>query len=161
MDLEAASNREGLGKNLGFALGVCSGPKSTVIDFPIFGFESTNPCVVRGRLKSSRVGAAQPLASWRTPLGSSGPLQVVKGCPANPCRTHVCLEAASSREGLSGKPLSNLEAASSREGLSGEPLGLSGEPLSIWRPPQVVKGCPANPWGCPANPCPFGGRLKS
>ena len=74
-------------------MGVCSGPKSLAIDFPIFGFGSTNPCVVRGRLKSSRVGAAQPLASWRIPLGS---LQVVQGCPANPCPTRVRLEAASS-----------------------------------------------------------------
>ena len=66
-----------------FALGVCSGPKGLVIDFPIFGFGSTNPCVVRGRLKSSRVGAAQPLASWRTPLGSSGPLSGES--LSNPC----------------------------------------------------------------------------
>ena len=42
---------------LGFALGVCSGPKGPIIDFPIFGSE----------------GGPQPLSIWRPP-------QIVKGC---------------------------------------------------------------------------------
>ena len=36
-----------LPRNLGFAWGVRSGPKGTVIDLPIFGFEENNPYPVR------------------------------------------------------------------------------------------------------------------
>ena len=34
-------------RNLGFVWGVRSGPKGTVIDLPIFGFEGHNPYPVR------------------------------------------------------------------------------------------------------------------
>ena len=62
-------------------------------------------------------------------MGLSGPLQVVKGCPANPCRTRVHLEAASSREGLSGEPLSGPCLATKL----GDPSGVVAGPSSSAR----------------------------
>ena len=153
--------------NLGFALGVCSGPKGPVIDLPIFGEAASsreglgapNPCPfgdrpvhLEGWGPPTLVHLETALSIWRVGphLETACPFETALSVGGAP-RWETTLSIWSTKRppcpfGGVGVPLVQLETALSfwRDPCSfGDRLSM----WSIWRPPCPVGGLSSEPLG--------------